>query len=224
MRKLIGVALLLASLVPLSEADAGGCVTRSFTYYSPPVYHRQVVAAVNVVPVAVFQPVAIPTFSVGYAPGYGGPPGPGQDVQALTVLVRRLEQRIAALSVPQQQAPGRPAIEAPPQQAAPQGAKETGWVNVLKTRCASCHTGGTAKGKFPLFTQPGQLAALTPAQIGASIMRMQQAGTKEQMPPAPAPPLTDEEFSTVNLAMARLLTQQAAKAPPAPEPAPPPMP
>ncbi len=223
--KLFGVALLLMNCCLSTEtADAGGCVTRSFTYYTPPVYHRQVVAAVNVVPVAVFQPVVVPTFSVGYAPGYGGPPGPGQDVQALTVLVRRLEQRIAALSVPQQQAPGRPAIEAPPQQAAPQGAKETGWVNVLKTRCASCHTGGTAKGKFPLFTQPGQLAALTPAQIGSIIMRAQQAGTKEQMPPAPAPPLTDAEFSEVNLALARLLTQAVAKAPPAPAPEPPPMP
>ncbi len=214
--KVLGVALLLSALPLLSEgtADAGGCVTRSYSYYTPPVYHRQVVAAVNVVPVAVFQPVAIPTFSVGYAPGYGGPPGPGQDVQALTVLVRRLEQRIAALSVPQQAPGGRPAVEAPPQQAAPAAAKETGWVNVLTTRCASCHTGATSKGKFALFAQPGQLAALTPAQIGASIMRMQQAGTKEQMPPAPAPPLTDQEFSEVNLGMARLLTQVAKAQPP----------
>ncbi len=208
--KVIGVAVILAFCGTASQADAGGCFTRSYSYSYVTPY---VAPVVKVVPVAVFQPVVVPTYSVGYAPGFTGPPGPGADVQALmaavkamTVVVARLEAKVANLGA----APVAAAPQGQPQaQPRPQEAKEIGWVNVLQARCASCHTGNGAKGKFALFAQPNQLAALTPAQIGLCIQRMQLAGSKEQMPPPPAAPLTDQEFSEVNLGLARLLTQKA---------------
>ena len=171
------------------------------TYAAPVAVVKKVVA--EVIPVAVFAPVAVATYSAAYvappvaaapAPAKAAAPQPGnaevlKALQELSQRLQRLEQRAAPAPapVPQPQMP-KAGVQAP----APAAANA---VAILAAKCATCHdsTNAEAKGKGFVMFQGGSLVALTDRQQ-LHVLRRVDRGT---MPPKEAPGLTPEETQVV---------------------------
>lgn len=178
MTRLLGcLVLVLAVALPASATHP--CVVRSRVVYSYPVYQAPVVAAVFA-PLVVAQ---VPAYSATF-----GVPDQGQG--ALLAELKALRQEVQAL-----RQGGAEQLKSP------KNGNGEEVLSILQANCAECHTGAAAKGKFAMFTAPGNLAQFTPQQVGKMLVAIQQG----EMPPAPRKSLDDKSFSIVNLGLAQSL-------------------
>ena len=197
MTTLIRCVLIGLSFVgPAALARAGSCGT---VYYPPSygyakAYHDDYEVKKKVVVLEY-----VPLFAVGWAAPYTPPPAAAAPAPAVNQSVtvspceetaKRLEAKIAALEARLGAAP--PAeLPAPKKVAAPP--KGDG-LAVLQSKCASCHTGATAKKNgdgqpVVLFSEPGKLSP--DADPVAILLQTED----EHMPPGK--PLTGEEKKAV---------------------------
>lgn len=149
--------------------------------------HRVVVKQVAVVePVFVaVAPVAYPSYSVSYNPLGAS----SNDIAALITAIQGLKAEIQSLKQPQQQA----------------GSKG---LQILGTRCASCHDVETAKAKgggMMLFSGKSlvQLSAVDTVKV------LRQIRTNKM--PKSGPKLTDEEYAEVSEYLESVALQPATK-------------
>ena len=175
--------------------------------------------AAAVLPVAVFQPiaVAVPTYTAAYTPAPAPAPAhaspAASDTRAILEAIKSLEARLANLegkggsrpSTPSPapapvppMAPADPFNPAPaPAAAASKPAAPGKAPAVFATKCAQCHSRGKedAGGGLVLLEVDGSAAKLD-ARAALATARRSYNGT---MPPKSSkiPPLTDEEVSEI---------------------------
>lgn len=185
MKNLIAVIILLA-LCATVGADCRRVVRV--------VDHRAQVIVEPVV-AAVFAPVAVAAYSVGYS-----------DNHQLVEEVKQLRAQVAALTKePGISIEAREAFEkfkkewegakkmptAGPPVEDKGSSGEHPAIGILKAKCASCHDGQVSKAKGAGFTlfEGGQLAKLSDRQV----LKVQAKTYSGAMPPDPRKKLTDEE-------------------------------
>ena len=187
-------------------------------YYVQPVYQTQVYQQ--------FYPVAIPLYSLSYAV-------PAAQITAAQVTTYQasstssllqtgqaagatslagmqgqdqMERLIAAVERVAANGGGGGAMAA--QQQLPAHAL------VLHRHCAQCHTGPNAEKGFKIFESQGQLAQMSPEQVGALIFRLSTQDQKLKMPPGPNK-LSYQEYAQV---MEGIVTQPAVNGNGQPQP------
>lgn len=202
----IVAASLAVLLLCVSPAKGSGCriVVKKQAVVVEKVITPVVVATPVVTPF-VAVPVAIPTFSAVYTPGpvgyggYGGggyaPPHAGGSPQDGAVLdaLRKLNERLDRLErggeVPRPPpAPGAPAPQAVP------GTGGVGVLQLLLTKCASCHDATRSQssgGSFTMF-EGGKPRQLTAEQLGEVIRRVSLPSSDPQSMPRGGR-MTDQE-------------------------------
>jgi hypothetical protein len=155
MRRVVALCSLFVGMV--ATASAGDCVNG--------VCLTPNVQAVVTVP-AISAAVSLPIYGAAYSPAGGG----DDDTRA---LLRELIAEVKALRADISKGGGAPSANS--------AAAGPDPVAVLRTSCASCHTGEKAKGEFLLFTDKGELVKLSPADR-REVSRRVQSGN---MPPPP---------------------------------------
>jgi cytochrome c553 len=179
-------ALAIASILGLCAAPLSADCRRI-------VRVQQVVAVAEVVPVvaAVYAPVAVAAYSVGY-----GNNGGDLVTENLRLKIELLEQRLSIVQA-QQRPNGQATPDVPPTKTAP--APQVSAATMLFKKCASCHNSESAKAKgdgFVLFDNgvdgQARLAKLSDAQALKVISE-----TFSGRMPKNGKPLTDEEVSQV---------------------------
>jgi len=170
------IALLVCASFVLAD-----CAVRKRVF----VRQAAVVEAVAVTPIVAttFVPVTVPAYSVTYAPG-----ADAAELQKLKDEVKQLRDTL-------EKAQSHGFLKAMPP--ADGGAKKEPTIQdravaLLQSRCASCHTGATAKKGFAIF-QDGK-CQVTPKLLGAAYRSATEDGKK--MPPT-GPGFTDEETAII---------------------------
>ena len=171
MRKLTALSVLLTGMI--ATASAGDCANG--------VCLTPNVQTVITTPVA--NAFTLPIYGAAYQPASTtGDDDTKALLKALIDEVRALRADIAKGST------GQPSALSVP--------KEIDPVTVLKTACASCHTGEKSKGGFALYTDKNELVRLSPADRREVSKRVSNGN----MPPPPGK-LTTEQKDAVLRAM-----------------------
>lgn len=148
------VAALSASFVLLPSTTDGGC--------APVVQVPQVVATTQTITTVATIPVLIPSVSYQFLPAVAAVQNPQgvvsiqQELSELRALLNQMRTQLAAND-------GPPAVSTSASTATPKPPTVSGTAvaseNIVRSRCASCHTGPNGKGGVSLFNENGQYAA-----------------------------------------------------------------
>lgn len=185
MKKIILAVFCLLALVPMANAQCYG----HRTYYTYPNTYQYPVreVIVNEVVREVITPVAVPVLVPAYQYQYVAPcaapvatapavvgQAPAMQQSAIGVQQSDLRALAKALLAEMRQADGGP-DNGPPMVA--NGQSPLNAISVFANRCASCHTGQSAKGGVQIFTAPGQF------NPGVDLQRLMRAVEDGRMPP-----------------------------------------
>lgn len=198
--------LIVCLIAVLGGGVLAACPIRSRVVVSTPVVHHAVKKVVvadvaTVIPVAVFQPlaIAVPTYTAAYTPPVATAPvapqqaAGGGEFKAILDALKNLDARLNRLEK-------GGAVPSPAQKPAPEPipAKGTGKVtglSVLIAKCASCHEKAVAgtKGSSIVLLEGSALAKLSD-KTARKVLSVTYKGT---MPPKDKGTLTDEEVSAI---------------------------
>ena len=163
----------------------------SYSYYQPAqVYNNYQ---------TIYQPYAVPLYSIGYAQPTAVISGSVAYQQAITTTatagattaIQSSVQGLLGAEVGMQQQQSQESkfdrlLAAVERLAGISGAQalqqQQPHIGILKQHCAACHTGGSAKGNLQMFDASG-LFALQPNMTAAIIYRISTSDPKLRMPP-----------------------------------------
>lgn len=216
MTRLLSVALALFT-VGTPSLLACPPVVRSYTpYYAPTTYREVVVVREAAVYVAQFVPVVTvgvaasvpvapavaPVAAPAAAPMPAAQPVAADPCASLRAEVNEMKAMLRQMQTQGQNSPLPPpgaVSPSPPTdpRAAPAG-NTPGYVGVLMTKCASCHTAGKLKPKVPfaLVNADGTIPRFTPEQTKA-ILRATMGDDNQKPTMPPAGPLDDQSFGAL---------------------------
>lgn len=189
------LCLTFAAVLLPAGADAQHCGTtyRARAVYHAPAYQAPVVHhAVNTVVIAAYVPlVAVPAYSIGYAPYVAPAPPPVQPVQPqgsdFKLLIDELKSMRLELNKLKNSPVLPPLQQQPPVQPPVQPPDQVGYLKIASQKCAACHDATTSKkGDGLVLLSAGQLVA-SPEQR----LRMVSAIYRGTMPPGQK--LSDDE-------------------------------
>lgn len=192
MTRVFGAVLTLAALIVLGfgfssgSADANGRVRTSCgivvgghapTIHHTPIHHSHHHGGHHVEKIVVAVPFAVPSIAFQYLPAVQPPVAAPAPAISPADLDRMIDERIKAreghkvgataggipVAKPRGSATPTPPV-GPGTSGGSPGTPASDVLGILTNRCASCHTGGSSKGSFRIFNEPGILAPLTRAQ------------------------------------------------------------